>query len=182
MKTSATPHRSDVPETKREWIEKSAFWLFSNVVWSFIPLLFTLFFTLAIGIVTNISNEFRVAATIVAVTLCGTQLVDDIAIPDRSRTVWKWIKFGANIVMGLGIVVMIINVIHDRQPNGITVSLWLTNLAAVSVFVLALVLSFFGYVLKTKAGAQSYEDSEDARREDLIDDAASKSEVDGMKI
>jgi nitrogen fixation-related uncharacterized protein len=64
----------------------------------------------------------------------------------------------------------------------ITVSLWLTNLAAVSVFVLALVLSFFGYVLKTKAGAQSYEDSEDARREDLIDDAASKSEVDGMKI
>ncbi len=182
MKAGFTPLKNDVPETKQEWIERSAFWLFSNVIWSFIPLLFTLFFTLAIGLVTNISNEFRVAATIVAVTLCGTQLVDDIAIPDRSRTVWKWIKFGANFVLGLGIVVMIINVLHDRQPSGIAISLWLTNLGAISVFVLALVLSFFGYVLKTKAGAESYEDSEDSRREDLIEDADSQSVVDGIKI
>ncbi|MBN9674103.1 hypothetical protein [Roseibium aggregatum] len=182
MKAGFTPFKNDVPETKLEWIERSAFWLFSNVIWSFIPLLFTLFFTLAIGLVTNISNEFRVAATIVAVTLCGTQLVDDIAIPDRSRTIWKWIKFGANIVLVLGTVVMIINVLHDRLPSGIKVSVGLTNLGAISVFVLALVLSFFGYVLKTKAGAESYEDSEDSRREDLIEDADSQSMVDGIKI
>ena len=182
MKVAGNTYKNDAPETRQEWIEKSAFWFFTNVIWSFIPLLFTLFFTLAIGLVTNISNEFRVAATIVAVTLCGTQLVDDIAIPDHSRTVWKWIKFGANIVMGLGIVVMIINVLHDKQPSGISVSLWISNLGAVSVFLLALVLSFIGFVLKTKASAESYEDAEDLRREDLIRNAGDQSEVDGMKI
>lgn len=182
MKVVGNTYKNDAPETRKEWIEKSAFWLFSNVIWSFIPLLFTLFFMLAIGLVTNISNEFRVAATIVAVTLCGTQLVDDIAIPDHSRTVWKWIKFGANIVMGLGIVVMIINVVHDHKPSGITVSLWITNLGAIFVFLLALILSFIGFVLKTKASAESYEDAEDVRRKDLIRNADDQSEVDGLKL
>lgn len=182
MRISAPSSRGVAPETKGEWVERSAFWLFSNVIWGFIPLLFTLFFTFAIGLTSNITNEFRVAATIVAVTLCGTQLVDDMVIPNKSLTLWKWLKFGANVVMGLGIVVMIINVLHDKKPAGVSVSVFLTNLGAISVFLVALCLSFGAFVLKTMATAESYEDSEDHRRENLIDSAGSKSEVDGIKI
>lgn len=74
-------HTSAEPLNQCHWLELCAFWFFSQVLWGFIPLILTLFFTLAIGLSENITHEFRVAATVVAVTLCGTQFIDDVVIP-----------------------------------------------------------------------------------------------------
>ena len=64
---------SSAPETTRQWLERSLFWLYTNVVWASLPLFLTFLFLLVFGLPLNLSNELRIAAPILAMTLCGTQ-------------------------------------------------------------------------------------------------------------
>ena len=63
---------SNPPETGGQWIESISSWIYSNVIWAFLPLFLTLLFLLIFGLPLNISNELRVSIPILAMTLCGT--------------------------------------------------------------------------------------------------------------
>ena len=170
------------PETKREWFEKSVFWAYSNVIWALLPLFLTVLFLRVFGLPLNISNELRIAAPILAMKLCGTQFVDDLQIPEKFLTRWKWIKQSSYWILGASTVALIANVIHERQVQGLSISTevssWIVSLA----FLLAVAMGFFAYVTRIQSMSETVEQSQREETDALIEDAEERTEVNGVRL
>lgn len=172
------------PQTFWGWVELILSWLLMSVIWGLVPLFVTIFFAIAIGMTPDIHNEFRVGMTVLALSLCGTQLFDDIPIPQRQLTKWKWLKNLSIIVIAFGAIVSALNVLKSapKQISPILVNVDILNTSVAIVFFGALLISFLAFLVRTLAASESFEHAVDARRNNLIAASAANSEVDGIKL
>lgn len=172
------------PDNFYGWVELAFSWLLTSVVWGLIPLAVTLFFAIGIGMSPDLSNELRVGGTVLALSLCGTQFLDDIPIPQRQLKKWKWLKNISIILVAFGAVAAALNVVYGAGASlgAIKVNLGVLNSSALIVFVGALVVSFLAFLIRVIAASESFEQAVDERRKVLSKNAASKNEVDGIKI
>ena len=172
------------PETFWGWCELCISWFFTSVVWGMIPLGVTLFFAIAIGMSPDLGNELRVGGTVLALTLCGTQLIDDLPIPQRQLKKWKWLKNSSIVLICFGAIVAALNVLYGANASlgQLSVDLDLLNNSAKALFALALTVSFLAFLIRVVAASESFEQALDAKKQEMIDSAESNNEVDGMKI
>ena len=172
------------PDNFLGWVELAFSWLLTSVVWGLIPLAVTLFFAIGIGMSPDLSNELRVGGTVLALSLCGTQFLDDIPIPQRQLKRWKWLKNISIILVAFGAVAATLNVVYGAgaSSGAAKVNLGVLNFSALIVFVGALVVSFFAFLIRVIAASESFEQAVDERRKTLSQNAATKNEVDGIKI
>lgn len=166
------------------WAELTFSWLLTSVVWGLIPLAVTLFFAIGIGMSPDLGNELRVGGTVLALSLCGTQFLDDIPIPNRQLWKWKWLKNASIVLVAFGAVVAALNVVYVAKTGvgALSVNLPVLNTSAIIVFFGALIISFCAFIIKVVAANESFEQAVDERRKALSMAASSKNEVDGIKI
>ena len=172
------------PDNFYGWAELAFSWLLTSVIWGLIPLAVTFFFAIGIGMSPDLSNELRVGGTVLALSLCGTQFLDDIPIPQKQLKKWKWLKNISIILVAFGAVAAALNVVYGAGASlrGLKVNLDLLNSSALIVFIGALLVSFLAFLIRVVAASESFEQAVDARRKTLSQNAASKNEVDGIKI
>ena len=172
------------PDTAWGWIELGFSWVWNSVFWGLIPLGVTFFFALAAGISGDLSNDMRVGATVLALSLCGTQLIDDLPIPQKQLKKWKWLRNISLILIIFGALVAALNVLHsaDIALGSLSIDLAFLNKSAFWVFALALIVSFMAFLIRVVAASESFEQAVDERRKALSQNAASNNEVDGIKI
>ncbi|MAP18046.1 MAG: hypothetical protein CL626_03180 [Aurantimonas sp.] len=153
-------------------------------MWGLIPLGVTIFVALAAGIVSDLSNDLRVGATVLALTLCGTQLVDDLPIPQKQLKKWKWLRNFSLILIVFGAVVAALNVLHSANISlgSLNIDLRFLNKSASWVFLAALIISFLAFLIRVVAAGETFEQAVDERRRTLSKNAASQNEVDGIKL
>lgn len=170
------------PETKWGWCELGLSWFLTSVVWGFIPLLVTLFFAIGVGLSPNLSNELRVGVTVLALGLCGTQLVDDIPIPRPQLVRWKWLKNCSIILIAFGAIVAALNVISGARVGlgTLNVNLDILNTSAIVLFVGALVVSFCAFLIRVIAASESFVHAVDAASGGDVDREL-KGSVEGFK-
>lgn len=172
------------PVTFWGWFELGLSWLWTSVFWGFIPLGVTVFIALVVGLASDFSNDLRVGATVLALSLCGTQLMDDVPIPQEQLVKWKWLRNASLLLIVFGAVVSALNVLHGASISlgSLSIDLGLLNKSAVWVFVLSLTISFSAFLIRVLAASESFEQAVDERRKELSTDAEAHSEVDGMKL
>ena len=126
----------------------------------------------------------RVGATVLALSLCGTQLIDDLPIPQKQLKKWKWLRNISLILIIFGALVAALNVLHsaDIALGSLSIDLAFLNKSAFWVFALALIVSFMAFLIRVVAASESFEQAVDERRKALSQNAASNNEVDGIKI
>lgn len=172
------------PDTALGWFELALSWVWNSVFWGFIPLGVTFFIALAVGFSPDLDNDLRVGATVLALSLCGTQLIDDIPIPPRQQTKWKWLKNFSLILIIFGALVAALNVLYSANisPGSMKIDLNILNNSALLVFALALIVSFMAFLIRVVAANESFEQAVDERQREMSQNAASNNEVDGIKI
>lgn len=172
------------PDTAWGWFELALSWSWNSVFWGFIPLGVTFFIALAVGFSPDLDNDLRVGATVLALSLCGTQLIDDIPIPQRQQTKWKWLKNVSLILIIFGALVAALNVLHSASisPGSLNIDLNILNYSALLVFAFALIVSFMAFLIRVVAASESFEQALDERQREMSQNAAANNEVDGMKI
>lgn len=172
------------PVTFWGWLDLVLTWIWNSVFWGFIPLGVTFFVALVAGITSDLSNDLRVGATVLALSLCGTQLVDDLPIPKGQLTKWKWLRNSSYIIVIIGALVAAINVLYSAEISlgALTVDVGLLNKSAFCVFLIALVVSFAAFLIRVIAASESFSAAVNERQRELSENAAERNEVDGMKI
>lgn len=172
------------PETVGGWLELVLSWMWNSVFWGFIPLCVTFFMAAATGITSDLSNDLRVGATVLALSLCGTQLVDDLPIPIKQRTKWKWLKNASIVLVGLGTLVAALNVLYGSgiSQGALAVDIRFLNTSAFWVFSFSLVVSLSAFLIRVIAADQSFAAAVEEHQKELSEHAAERDEVDGMKI
>lgn len=170
------------PETGTQWFERILFWFYSNVIWAFLPLFLTFLFLLVFGLPLNISNELRISIPILAMTLCGTQFVDDVRIPERFLTRWKWIKQSSNWILGVSTVALIANVIHERYVSGLNISASVSSWIVFLSFLLSVSMGLLAFITRTQAISETVEQSQSEATDSLIENSEKTNEVNGIKL
>jgi len=172
------------PVTFWGWVDLVLSWMWNSVFWGFIPLGVTFFVALVAGITSDLSNDLRVGATVLALSLCGTQLVDDLPIPKGQLTKWKWLRNSSYVLVILGAVVAAINVLYSSNISlgALTVNIALLNKSAFIVFSVSLIVSFFAFLIRVIAASESFEAAVNERQREMSENAAVRDEVDGIKI
>ena len=173
---------SNPPETGRQWMESISSWIYSNVIWAFLPLFLTFLFLLIFGLPLNISNELRISIPILAMTLCGTQFIDDMKIADKYMVRWKWIKHSSYWILGVSTVALIANVIQERQVPGLNISAGVSSWVVFSAFLLSVSMGLWAFVTRIQSMAETVEQSQAEATEALIENSDGNTEVNGMKI
>ncbi len=183
IKLQTLPSLQAAPSSPSGWIELALSWLLVNVVWGLIPLLVTLFFALLIGMTPNFGNELRVGFTVLALGLCGTQLIDDVQIPQSQLIKWKWLKNFSIIVVVFGALASAVNILHGNPDlKTVKINLELLNLCVWIVVVSALFLSFWAFLIRTLAASESFKQVVDEQQRALIAQAESQSQVNGIQL
>ncbi len=170
------------PETGTQWAERILFWLYSNVIWAFLPLFLTFLFLLVFGLPLNISNELRISIPILAMTLCGTQFIDDVKVPERFLTRWKWIKHSSYWILGISTVALIANVIQERNVSELNISASVSSWIVLSAFLLSVSMGLFAFITRIQATTETVEQSQSEETDALIDDSDKTEKVDGIKL
>ncbi|WP_282602217.1 hypothetical protein [Paracoccus sp. PARArs4] len=170
------------PETSRQWVERISFWIYSNVIWAFLPLFLTFLFLLVFRLPLNISNELRISVPVLAMTLCGTQFVDDVKIPERFLTRWKWIKQSSNWILGVSTVALIANVIQERNISGLNISTSISSWIVFLSFLLSVSMGLWAFITRTQAMSETVEKSQSEETDTLIEASGKTNEINGVKL
>lgn len=170
------------PETGGQWVERILFWIYSNVIWAFLPLFLTFLFLLVFGLPLNISNELRISIPVLAMTLCGTQFVDDVKIPERFLTRWKWIKQSSNWILGVSTVALIANVIQERNISGLNISTSISSWIVFLSFLLSVSMGLWAFITRTQAISETVEQYQSEETETLIETSGKTDEINGIKL
>ena len=158
------------PDSAWGWTEVVLSWTAQNVVWGFVPFVCALVVAFLVGHPVP-SDEYRLGAVVLALTLCATQLVDNVGIPSSRQIHWKWARIGSNFVIAVGGGFSVLNAIHQYRPDTFNVDTAPFNVAAGILLLFALVVAFFGHSIKLALNKSYYEALSD-ETESLVADSA----------
>ncbi len=115
-------------------------------------------------------------------TLCGTQFVDDVKIPERFLTRWKWIKQSSNWILGVSTVALIANVIQERNISGLNISTSISSWIVFLSFLLSVSMGLWAFITRTQAMSETVEKSQSEETDTLIEASGKTNEINGVKL
>ena len=157
------------PNSILDWIEVGLSWLFYNVLWGLTPIIALLIVAAVLtGPSFDIGDEFRVGATVLALTLCATQLSDDVPIPPSRLIYWKWVKNASNFIFWGGGGFSVLNAFYQYKSVLFNIDTTVFNLFATALLLFAVAVAFWGFILKL-AISINYDEDIVKNTEDLME-------------
>ena len=157
MKQTAPVHLQQTPTSVLGWIEVFFSWWVENVFWGLIPIISLFIVALLIGQPFALGDDLRVGATVLTLTLCATQLPDNVSIPPDRVISWKWAKNFSHILIWCGGGFSFLNAFYMYESIPLDIDTVTFNSFAVILLALAMIVAFWGFTLKLAINTNFYE-------------------------